>query len=258
AIRQALAKAIVAFYQKYVDEASKKEIKDILIAHDRSLLVADPRRCEPKKFGGAGARARYQKSYRFMTNPPLSFLPPAVNFPPFAYILKNCRFTCPKVVSANFCVILTWWRGQLRLIVGGVICMIILWDADGLVFHFCSGLALADGARLANCVSLEGEGWLSSPPGQRPIGDKKKRLVHGAGAAGASSTKPKSNVEKSKETKTKVTCYSCGKRGRNANECRTPKKQKGAKNLDAKAKSAPTTATVWVLRFYKTPVYGSI
>ncbi|KAI8929159.1 40S ribosomal protein S16 [Entophlyctis helioformis] len=64
AIRQAIAKAIVAFYQKFVDEASKKEIKDILIAYDRTLLVADPRRCEPKKFGGPGARARYQKSYR--------------------------------------------------------------------------------------------------------------------------------------------------------------------------------------------------
>lgn len=47
-----------------VDEASKKEIKDILAQYDRSLLVADPRRCEPKKFGGPGARARYQKSYR--------------------------------------------------------------------------------------------------------------------------------------------------------------------------------------------------
>ncbi|KAJ3259651.1 40S ribosomal protein S16 [Boothiomyces sp. JEL0866] len=64
AIRQALAKALVAFYQKYVDEASKKEIRDILVAYDRTLLVADPRRCEPKKFGGPGARARYQKSYR--------------------------------------------------------------------------------------------------------------------------------------------------------------------------------------------------
>ena len=47
-----------------VDEASKKEIKDILIQYDRSLLVADPRRCESKKFGGPGPRARYQKSYR--------------------------------------------------------------------------------------------------------------------------------------------------------------------------------------------------
>ena len=47
-----------------VDEQSKKEIKDILMVHDRTLLVADPRRCEPKKFGGPGARARFQKSYR--------------------------------------------------------------------------------------------------------------------------------------------------------------------------------------------------
>ena len=47
-----------------VDEQSKKEIKDILVQFDRTLLVADPRRCEAKKFGGPGARARYQKSYR--------------------------------------------------------------------------------------------------------------------------------------------------------------------------------------------------
>lgn len=47
-----------------VDEASKKEIRDILIQYDKTLLVADPRRCESKKFGGPGARARYQKSYR--------------------------------------------------------------------------------------------------------------------------------------------------------------------------------------------------
>jgi small subunit ribosomal protein S16e len=64
AIRQAIAKAIVAYYQKYVDEQTKKEIKDVLLAYDRTLLVADPRRMEPKKFGGRGARARYQKSYR--------------------------------------------------------------------------------------------------------------------------------------------------------------------------------------------------
>jgi len=64
AIRQAIAKSVVAYYQKYVDEAQKKEIKDTLVSYDRSLLVADPRRCEPKKFGGPGARARRQKSYR--------------------------------------------------------------------------------------------------------------------------------------------------------------------------------------------------
>ncbi|KAL6198722.1 hypothetical protein ACLB2K_028511 [Fragaria x ananassa] len=64
AIRQSIAKALVAYYQKFVDEQSKKEIKDILVRYDRTLLVADPRRCEPKKFGGRGARARFQKSYR--------------------------------------------------------------------------------------------------------------------------------------------------------------------------------------------------
>jgi small subunit ribosomal protein S16e len=47
-----------------VDEATKNEIKEILLAYDRTLLVADPRRCEPKKFGGPGARSKYQKSYR--------------------------------------------------------------------------------------------------------------------------------------------------------------------------------------------------
>jgi len=64
AIRQSLAKGIIAWTQKYIDEASKNQIKEILVNYDRTLLVADPRRCEPKKFGGKGARARYQKSYR--------------------------------------------------------------------------------------------------------------------------------------------------------------------------------------------------
>lgn len=64
AIRQAIAKAVIAFSQKYEDEATKRELKELLIQYDKSLLVADPRRCEPKKFGGRGARARFQKSYR--------------------------------------------------------------------------------------------------------------------------------------------------------------------------------------------------
>ena len=64
AVRQAISKALVSYYQKYIDEAQKNEIKEILMQYDRTLLVADPRRCEPKKFGGPSARARYQKSYR--------------------------------------------------------------------------------------------------------------------------------------------------------------------------------------------------
>jgi small subunit ribosomal protein S16e len=55
---------VIAYYQKYVDEAQKMEIKELLVSYDHTLLVADPRRCEPKKFGGPGARARRQKSYR--------------------------------------------------------------------------------------------------------------------------------------------------------------------------------------------------
>lgn len=64
AIRQAIAKGLVSFYQKFVDEQSKDEIKSILVTYDRTLLVADPRRHEPKKFGGPGARSRVAKSYR--------------------------------------------------------------------------------------------------------------------------------------------------------------------------------------------------
>ena len=63
AIRQAIAKAVVAYYAKYIDAYSAMELKKKLVAYDRTLLIADPRRMEPKKFGGHGARARRQKRY---------------------------------------------------------------------------------------------------------------------------------------------------------------------------------------------------
>lgn len=63
AIRQAIAKSILAFYGN-TEEAAQQELKNKFISYDRSLLVADSRRCEAKKFGGRGARARRQKSYR--------------------------------------------------------------------------------------------------------------------------------------------------------------------------------------------------
>ena len=63
AIRQAIAKAVVAYYAKYFDAASAFELKKKLVSYDKSLLIADPRRMEPKKFGGQGARARRQKRY---------------------------------------------------------------------------------------------------------------------------------------------------------------------------------------------------
>ena len=64
AVRQAIAKGLVAYTQKYVDEATKKELKDALLQFDRTMLVADPRSMEPKKAGGRGARARFQTSFR--------------------------------------------------------------------------------------------------------------------------------------------------------------------------------------------------
>ena len=64
AVRQAISKGIIAYYQKYEDEQTKRELKQVMLQYDRNLLVADPRRHEPVKFGGNGARARYQKSYR--------------------------------------------------------------------------------------------------------------------------------------------------------------------------------------------------
>ena len=40
-----------------VDEQAKKEIKEVLVKYDRTLLVADPRRCEPKKCASASVQA---------------------------------------------------------------------------------------------------------------------------------------------------------------------------------------------------------
>jgi small subunit ribosomal protein S16e len=61
AIRQAIAKACVAYWAKYYDASHALSLKKSLVDYDRTLLIADPRRMEPKKFGGQGARARRQK-----------------------------------------------------------------------------------------------------------------------------------------------------------------------------------------------------
>lgn len=57
AARMAIARALV----KWTKSA---HIKSVLLKLDRTLISGDPRRSEPKKFGGPGARARDQKSYR--------------------------------------------------------------------------------------------------------------------------------------------------------------------------------------------------
>jgi len=57
AVRTAISKGLVEW-------TGDLGLKDALLEYDRSLLVNDSRQTEPKNFGGRGARARRQKSYR--------------------------------------------------------------------------------------------------------------------------------------------------------------------------------------------------
>ena len=57
AVRTAIARRIVEW-------TNDTQIRDTFTAYDRNLLVNDSRQKETKKFGGPGARAKYQKSYR--------------------------------------------------------------------------------------------------------------------------------------------------------------------------------------------------
>ena len=64
AARQAIAKGLVAYYQKYSNEVEKSAIKTALLQVDKAMLIADPRRAEAKKWGRHSARSRFTKSYR--------------------------------------------------------------------------------------------------------------------------------------------------------------------------------------------------
>lgn len=57
AARMAIARALVEW-------SGSSALRDKYLDYDRSMLAGDPRRKEPKKFGGPGARRRKQKSYR--------------------------------------------------------------------------------------------------------------------------------------------------------------------------------------------------
>lgn len=57
AARMAVANALLKW-------TKNSKLNKIFIEYDRTMLVGDSRRKEPKKFGGPGARARVQKSYR--------------------------------------------------------------------------------------------------------------------------------------------------------------------------------------------------
>lgn len=57
AARMVIAKGLVQW-------TNDMDLKEKFVQYDRTMLVGDPRRSEPKKYGGSGARARRQKSYR--------------------------------------------------------------------------------------------------------------------------------------------------------------------------------------------------
>ncbi len=57
AARTAIARALLAWTES-------EQLKAKYLEYDRHMLVGDPRRREPKHFGGTGARAKYTKSYR--------------------------------------------------------------------------------------------------------------------------------------------------------------------------------------------------
>lgn len=57
AARMVIAKGLVQW-------TGDMDLKEKFNQYDRTMLVGDPRRTESKKYGGRGARARQQKSYR--------------------------------------------------------------------------------------------------------------------------------------------------------------------------------------------------
>ena len=53
-----------AIAQGLADWTGDSSLKESFLDFDRNLLVSDHRKKEPKKYGGKGARAKRQKSYR--------------------------------------------------------------------------------------------------------------------------------------------------------------------------------------------------
>lgn len=57
AARTAIANALLKW-------TKSTHLRTVFAEYDRTMIAGDARKKEPKKFGGAGARARDQKSYR--------------------------------------------------------------------------------------------------------------------------------------------------------------------------------------------------
>ena len=57
AVRMAITNALLKWTRS-------SRLRTVFVEYDRTMVAGDPRRKEPKKFGGPSARARDQKSYR--------------------------------------------------------------------------------------------------------------------------------------------------------------------------------------------------
>lgn len=57
AVRMAIANGLLKW-------TKSSRLRTVFVEYDRTMVAGDPRRKEPKKFGGPGARAKDQKSYR--------------------------------------------------------------------------------------------------------------------------------------------------------------------------------------------------
>lgn len=57
AVRMSIARALLKW-------TKSRHLRTLLMKYDRTMVAGDSRRKETKKFGGPGARARDQKSYR--------------------------------------------------------------------------------------------------------------------------------------------------------------------------------------------------
>lgn len=57
AVRTAIARGLIEFF----DDMG---LKEIFVSYDKTMVSGDPRRTEPKHFGGKSSRSRFQKSYR--------------------------------------------------------------------------------------------------------------------------------------------------------------------------------------------------
>jgi ribosomal protein S9 len=95
AIRQAIAKSLVAYYQKFVDEHAKNALKQALVAYDRTLLVADNRRCEPKKVRNIDSRRACFWALRIRVESS------STNAITIIVRRKGCSFSFPEILPLN-------------------------------------------------------------------------------------------------------------------------------------------------------------